>query len=314
MSRRRAALVATAVVGAAAAAAVLVRSAGDDAPTTLAGHGLSVRLPDGWEGRVLPPRPPERPGPVLRASADGALVVLRDVTALYAPLGAPLDFPRGHAVARTRFRSAGRLFEQVVETTPETVEETKALLASLAVGPFARRPAGLPQVHMQPTPARARRVCRISRLLRPVCVTRVPAGDYPPAGLFLSPIGRPGSRYDVFELNGRPSGARRLVLLAGRYGLGRQPLSDWDRLGKSVGLLPRLTRTTRPAPVLVSAVRWGGREGMLVLDDGDGGPLANHLVFRWRARGLDYAAALRAWEPLPEAVAALRATVLSIPR
>jgi hypothetical protein len=61
-------------------------------------------------------------------------------------------------------------------------------------------------------------------------------------------------------------------------------------------------------------VRWGDREGVLVLEDVNGGPLANHLVFRWRRRGLDHAAAIRAWEPLPEATAALRAIVLAIPR
>jgi hypothetical protein len=34
----------------------------------------------------------------------------------------------------------------------------------------------------------------------------------------------------------------------------------------------------------------------------------------YRGRGVGYAAAIRAWEPLPEAAAALRAIVLSIPR
>jgi hypothetical protein len=64
----------------------------------------------------------------------------------------------------------------------------------------------------------------------------------------------------------------------------------------------------------VSAVRWGDREGVLVLDDADGGPLENHLVFRRGGRGVDYAAAIRACEPLSEAAAALRAIVVSIPR
>lgn len=320
MTSRRAASIAAAGVGAAAVVAgIYFLAAGDDEPTTVAGHGLSVRLPAGWEGGVLPPRPPERPGPVLRASADGALVIVRDVTAAYAPLASPLGFPRltrPPTAARTTFRAGGRLFDRDVQTTPELLEEARAVLSSLAVRPLARRPPGLPRARMQAIPVHAGRVCRASRLLRPVCVTRVPAGDYPRSGLFLSPIGRAGSRYDVFELNGLGAPARRLVLLAGRYGLGRHALADWGRLerGRSVGLRGGLTRLRPPAPLLLSAVRWGGREGVLVLDDADGGPLASHLVFRWRARGVDYAAALRAWEPLPEAVAALRAAVLSIPR
>lgn len=167
---------------------------------------------------------------------------------------------------------------------------------------------------MEAIPALADRVCRASRLLRPACASRVPAGVYPRSGLFLSPIGGPGDRYDVFELNGRPAPARRLVLLASRYGLGRRALADWAPLGRAVGLRPGLTTQERSAPLLVSAVRWGEREGVLVLDDADGGPLENHLVFRWHRRGVDYAAAIRAWEPLPEAAAVLRAIVLSIPR
>jgi hypothetical protein len=291
----------------------------NDEPATLAGHGLVVRLPVGWEGRLRPPRPPERPGPVLRVAApeEGALVVLRDVTALYAPLGSPLGFPRARlplAPARKRFRLGGRLFDLVVETSPETLADVKALLASLRVRPLSERPPGLPRVRTEATPALARRVCRTSRLLRPACPSRVPTGVYPRSGLFLTPIGRPGDRYDVFELNGRPAPTRRLVLLASRYSLGRRALAGWARLEDPVGLRSGLTKRKRSAPLLVSAVRWDGREGMLVLEDTDGGPLDDHLVFRWGGRGIDYAVAVRAWEPLPEAAAALRAIVFSIPR
>jgi hypothetical protein len=256
---------------------------------------------------------------VLRAAAPAgaAVIVLRDVTAFYAPLGSPLGFRRvAHppAAPRTRFQVRGRLFEQRVETNAETVVDAQAVLASLTVGPLARRRPRLPRVRMEAMPALARRVCRASRLLRPICASRVPAGVYPRSGLFVSPIGRPGERYDVFELNGRPPPPRRLVLLASRYGLGRQALADWTRLGRGVGLRPSLTTRQRSAPLLVSAVRWGDREGVLVLEDTDGGPLENHLVFRWRRAGIDCAAAIRAWEPLPQTTAALRAIVLSIPR
>lgn len=302
-----------------AAGLVLRQAQKNDAPATLAGHGLAVRLPAGWEGRLLPPRPPERPGPVLRAAAPkgGALIVLRDMTALYAPLGSPLGFPRARlplAPARKRFRLGGRLFDLVVETSPETLADVRALLASLRVRPLTERPPGLPRVQTEATPALARRVCRASRLLRPACPSRVPAGVYPRSGLLLTPIGRPGYRYDVFELNGRPAPGRRLVLLASRHSLGRRALAGWARLEDPVGLRSGLTKRRRSAPLLVSAVRWGDREGMLVLEDADGGPLDDHLVFRWSGRSFDYAVAVRAWEPLPEAAAALRAIVFSIPR
>lgn len=81
-----------------------------------------------------------------------------------------------------------------------------------------------------------------------------------------------------------------------------------------MGLLSGLTKRKRSAPLLVSAVRWGDREGILVLEYMDGGPLDDHLVFRSRRRGIDYAVAARAWEPLPDTAAALRAIVSTIPR
>lgn len=308
---------AAAVLATAAFVAVLVTRSAKDEPTTLTGHGLSVRLPAGWEGRMLPPRLPATPGPMLRATAPAgaAVIVLRDVTALYAPLGSPLGFPRvRRATAAPRFQVRGRLFEQEVETNAETAIDARAVVASLTVRPLARGRPRLPRVQMEAMPALARRVCRASRLLRPICVSRVPAGAYPRSGIFFSPIGRPGERYDVFELNGGRPRPRRLVLLASRYGLGRQALADWTRLGPGVGLHPSLTTGERSAPLLVSAVRWGDREGNLVLEDADGGPLENHLVFRWHRRGIDYAAAIRAWEPLAQTTAALRAIVLSIPR
>lgn len=303
-----------------AVAAVLLGSAGvavglvgaqprTDEPVTLSGHGLVVRLPAGWEGEVV------ASGPVLwvAAPAGRAHIALRDVTALYAPLGSPLGFPRARlplAGSPKRFRSRGRLFELAVTTEPELRAQVSAVLASLRVVPLERRGPALPQAQTRTTPSLPRRMCRASRLLRAACPSRVPAGVYPRPGLFLAPVGRPGSRYDVLELNGR----RRVVLLASRYGLGEGPLAGWPGSEDPVGLRAGLTQQKRSAPLLVSAVRWGGRDGVLVLEDADGGPLDDHLVFRWRGRGIDRAVAVRAWDPLAEAVAALRAIVSSIPR
>jgi hypothetical protein len=280
-----------------------------DEPATLSGHGFAVRLPVGWEGQVV------ASGPVLwvAAPAGRAHIALRDVTALYAPLGSPLGFSGARlplAGMPKRFRLRGRLFELAVETKPDMQGQVNVVLASLRVMPLERRAPMLPQVQTQTTPALAWRMCRASRLLRPACPSRVPAGVYPRSGLFLAPIGGPGSRYDVLELNG----PRRLVLLASRYGLGKGPLAGWPDSEDPVGLRSGLRERNRSAPLLVSAVRWGGKDGALVLEDGDGGPLDDHLVFRWRARGIDRAVAVRTWEPLPEAVAALRAIVSSLSR
>jgi hypothetical protein len=60
---------------------------------------------------------------------------------------------------------------------------------------------------------------------------------------------------------------------------------------------------------------WGGRDGELALAPPypHGGVNGSHLVLRWEEGGHDYAVSLHAWEPLAEAEAALRETVLSIP-
>lgn len=136
-----------------------------------------------------------------------------------------------------------------------------------------------------------RRLCRASALLRPVCPRRVPAAFYPRRGAYLGPQGGPGERYDRFELIAAP-GARpqHFALFASRYGL--------DRVFAS----PPRRRLGRP--------HWGGLRGVLVLDASR--PAAgDHLVFRWRSRGIEYAFALAAWQPTRDAVATLRAVVVA---
>jgi hypothetical protein len=149
------------------------------------------------------------------------------------------------------------------------------------------RPAAL--VAMRP---RDRRLCRASALLRPVCPRRVPAVFYPRRGAYLGPHGGPGERYDRFELIAAPSRGRaqHLVLFASRYGL--------DRVFSRA---PRL-RLGRPT--------WGGARGVLVVDSSRR-IAGDHLVFRWRARRVEYAFAIAAWQPLRDAVATLRAIVVA---
>lgn len=148
-------------------------------------------------------------------------------------------------------------------------------------------------------------------------------GFYPRSGIFLAPIGRPGERYDLLDLNGLPERgdrrqprARHLVLLASRYGLRRARalgvFRDWPT-GRATGVRDGLTRRRRDRPLLLARPTWGGRRGELVLDRPypNGGITGSHLLFRWQRRGVDYAVSLHEWEPLREAVATLRAIVAS---
>jgi hypothetical protein len=161
-------------------------------------------------------------------------------------------------------------------------------------GPPAARERTLP-------PARAaalvqlrpfdRRLCHASVLLGPACPRRVPAAIYPRRGVYLAPHGGPGERYDRFELIAMPRRGRpqHVVLFASRYGL--------DRVFTSA---PRV-RLGRPT--------WGGLRGVLVVDSSRAAA-GDHVVFRWRSRGVEYALALAAWKPMRDAVATLRAIVV----
>jgi hypothetical protein len=42
--------------------------------------------------------------------------------------------------------------------------------------------------------------------------------------------------------------------------------------------------------------------------------MGDHLIFRWRDAGREYAASLHAWEPFQETVETLEAIVASMPR
>jgi hypothetical protein len=151
------------------------------------------------------------------------------------------------------------------------------------------RPAGLVAVRRLDL-----RVCRASRLLRPVCPRRVPAAFYPRRGVYLEPRGRAGERYDRFDLLGLPrrDPPQHLALLASRYGLdGVFRDEPRRRLGRVV---------------------WGSTRGHLVLARSPRLP-GEHVVFRWRSRRIEYAFALAAaaGRPLRETIATLRAIVAS---
>jgi hypothetical protein len=186
------------------------------------------------------------------------------------------------------------------------------------------RPGPLPRpLELEAIPPAAARTCRASRLLRPICPRRVPAGRYRRERIGLAPVGRAGDRFDVFELVGARSsgdgeGPRELhfVLVASRYGLGRSvggAFAAWPRARVGLGFRDGLFRRRRASPILLARVGWNGLSGELVLDRTDRPAAAGHLVYRWHARGVDYAVTLHAWEPLRTAIATLRAVIASTP-
>jgi hypothetical protein len=80
-----------------------------------------------------------------------------------------------------------------------------------------------------------------------------------------------------------------------------QPLTD--------GLLnPKRTR-----PIQLGWVQWAGHHGQLVLAPplNFGGVVGDHLIFRFTARGINYAVTLHSWAPLAQALATLRDVVAS---
>lgn len=206
-----------------------------------------------------------------------------------------------------------------------------ALVVALAARPGndegSRPPPAGQTMHLLPPPAPLvsirpldRRICRASRLLRPVCPRRVVSGLYPHLGVYLAPHGRAGERYDRFDLIGlprRPARARHLVLFASRYGLARSRagriFAEWPWQGPAVGLRDGLTRGGPRRSVLLARPTWARSRGDLVLDRSwpPARVVGDHLVFRWRSQGVDYAVALSAWEPVREAAATLRAIIAS---
>jgi hypothetical protein len=74
-----------------------------------------------------------------------------------------------------------------------------------------------------------------------------------------------------------------------------------------------LMEERRRSPLYLGLARWGGREGVLVLQPPYplGGIESNHLAFRWAAGSRSVS--LHAWEPFTEVPGVLRVVVESIP-
>jgi hypothetical protein len=84
--------------------------------------------------------------------------------------------------------------------------------------------------------------------------------------------------------------------------------------GRRLSHLDGLFARTRTHAIYVGTFIWGGRKGTVILapDFPTGGEQGNHLIFRWRQHGNDFAVGLHGWEPLSQTFAALRQMVISI--
>ena len=74
-----------------------------------------------------------------------------------------------------------------------------------------------------------------------------------------------------------------------------------------------LLHPERQRPISLGSVRWGGHDGQLVLAPPllYGGEVGDHLIVHWKAAGIEHAITLHSWTPLGEAVATLKALVVS---
>lgn len=215
----------------------------------------------------------------------------------------------GNAV-RVHWTAQGR---RVWLEPPDRELLLRLVRASLAVG---RAPPTL--VRLAPMTAEH---CRRSTLLRPACPRLVPRVRAPYLAHLARDVARP-SQLDVFNLErggedpadpwrNRPPRMGHIVVAAG----------DVWRLAPVWSLGTRRARVedgtmARPRSHTLSLGRrdWSGRAGKLYLATpygGSGGMLGNHLIFRWRAGGVDYVVGLHAWEPLSEVEDVLRRIVES---
>lgn len=205
------------------------------------------------------------------------------------------------------------LLERRVSTLPARSELAELVFVT------QRLPRRYRPIAMMATPWGPLRKCRSSPLLRRVCprvIPRVPGWlTYPRYGNPVDTtfgIEHGGEYPGKPELN-RPPALVHVEIAAGRPGT--NVASEWTA-GENVRPRNGLVRRARKNALSLGRARWGGRAGEILLGPPfpAGGSLGNHLVFRWRERGLEYLVTLHAWEPLMETVKTLRAMVESLPR
>jgi len=89
---------------------------------------------------------------------------------------------------------------------------------------------------------------------------------------------------------------------------------NYPKAGPRVSRLDGLFAKSRTRAIFLGTYTWGGKHGTVVLAPAypGGGEQGDHLIFRSRRGGVDYAVGLHAWEPLAQTFATLRAMIGSI--
>lgn len=166
--------------------------------------------------------------------------------------------------------------------------------------------------------------CRKAPLLRAACPRLVPRvraeylnhlaveGEGTRFSLATFNLERGAGDPHVPERNAPPRMAH-LIVVGGH--VERSAAGVFDHL-QPTPLSDGLMRRKRNRSLGFGTVRWAGRTGELSLAPSypRGGMHGDHLIFRWRQSGRDYAVSLHAWEPLTQAAATLRAVAASTDR
>jgi hypothetical protein len=136
-----------------------------------------------------------------------------------------------------------------------------------------------------------------------------------PAGLPSdAPPGMPGKRLGSGRT--RPPQYVHIVIYAARGPLEKKLFPFAWPHGQAQAIGNGLLRPKRRQPISLGSVRWAGLDGELVLAPPllFGGEVGDHLIFHWKAAGIEHAVSLHSWAPLREAVATLKAVVASAAR
>ena len=135
-----------------------------------------------------------------------------------------------------------------------------------------------------------------------------------PAGLPLdAPPGLPGKRLPEARRT-RPPQYVHIIIYAARGSLASRFPFTWPD-GPARRLRDSLLRPKRTRPILLGSRDWSDDHGTLVLAPPliFGGENGDHLVFRWKRGGVDHMVSMHSWAPLRQAVATLKAVVVSAP-
>lgn len=178
-------------------------------------------------------------------------------------------------------------------------------------------PAAAP-VTLAPLPARSRERCLRVDVLAPRCPNDLPATSFAYRVRELD-YGTDAYRVVEFAANapypriGRRNAPPRFAHVVLKGGdLSDAFYFEWPS-SPAVPVHDALVGD-RQVPVILEAPSIGGRRGTLVLAPAfpAGGVDADHLIFRWRQDGHEYALSLHAWQPVDRCVATLHALVASV--